>query len=56
MQDSPTLPTNESTNNMANHEKSPRDRKLNTQDKKIDKLTLEVMNHEEEEHIFLDVE
>ena len=45
-----------------NHEKSMRNKvqywdwKLNTQDKKIDNLTIEVMTREEKEHILLDVE
>ena len=29
---------------------------MNNQDKKIDELTMEVMAHEEKEHIFLDME
>ena len=62
MQDAAALPTDESTKHTANHEKSLWnkvqywDRKLNTQDEKIDKLTMEAMTHEEKEHIFLDME
>ena len=62
MQDAAALPTNESTDHTANHEKSLRNkvkyryRKLNTQDKNIYELTMEVMTHDEKEHIFLDME
>ena len=53
VKDAAAHPTNESTNHMAKHEKllrnkvQYRDRKLNTQDEKIDELTMEVMTHEE---------
>ena len=53
MQDAAALPTDKSTNHTENHEKSLRnkvqyrDRKLNTQDKKVDELIMEVMTHEE---------
>ena len=62
MQDTADLPTKESTNHTANHKKSLRNkvqyrhRKLNTQYEKIDELTMEVITHEEKEHIFLDME
>ena len=62
MQDAAALPTDESTNHTAKHEKSLRnkvqyrDRKLNTQDEKIDELTIEAMTHEDKDHIFLDME
>ena len=61
MQDAAALPTDESTNHMAKHEKSLRNkvqyryRKLNTQDEKINELTMEVMNHEEKDRILLDI-
>ena len=53
MQDAADLHSAKSTNHTENHEKSLRnkvqywDRKLNTQDEKIDELTMEVMTHEE---------
>ena len=62
IQDAAALPTDKSTNHTAKNEKSLWnkvqywDRKLNTQDKKIDKLTTEIMTHEEKEHIFLFME
>ena len=62
MQDDAALPTNESKNHTEEHEESLwnkvqyLDRKLNTQDEKIDELTTDVMNQEEKEHIFLDME
>ena len=52
MQDDSALPTDKSTNHTTKHEKSLQnkvqyqDRKLNTQDEKIDELTMEVMTHE----------
>ena len=62
MQDAAALPTDESTNHTAKHENSLRnkvqyrDRKLDTQDEKINELTMEVMTHEDKEHIFLYME
>ena len=62
MQDAAALPTDESTNHTAKHEKSLRkkvqyqDRKWNTQDENIYELTMEVITHEEKEHIFHDME
>ena len=52
MKDAAALPTEKSTNHTAKHDKSLwnkvhyRDHRLNTQDKKIDELTMEVMIHE----------
>ena len=53
MQDSDSLPTEKSTNHTAKNEKSLRnkvqyrDRKLNTQDEKINEMTMDFMTHEE---------
>ena len=55
------LPTDEYTDQTENHEKSLRNKvqyrdwKLNTLDKKIDELTMEVMTHKDKEHNSLDM-
>ena len=62
IQDAADLPIDEYTNNTANHEKllrkkvQYRDRKWNTQDENIYELTMVVMNQEETNNVFLDME